>query len=138
MIGLDTNVLARYYIDDASDVEAQKQREAAKKLIESDQPLQICKTVLLEFEWVLRGYYGFTPKQIAAVIEHLAAQPHIDLEDRETIDRARSYLAVGLDFADALHLASYADCTSVASFDERKFARRAQRAGLAPKVVVLG
>jgi predicted nucleic-acid-binding protein len=26
MIGLDTNVLARYYIEDDSDVEAQKQR----------------------------------------------------------------------------------------------------------------
>jgi predicted nucleic-acid-binding protein len=35
MIGLDTNVLARYYIDDAADTEAQHQRLAARRLIES-------------------------------------------------------------------------------------------------------
>lgn len=136
MIGLDTNVLARYYVDDAGDTEAQKQREAARKLVESGQPLHVCKTVLLEFEWVLRGYYGFTQAEIAAVIDHLSQLPNLDLEDRATIARARSYAGVGLDFADALHLASYAGCTAVASFDDKKFARRAQRAGLVPRVVV--
>ena len=35
MIGLDTNILARYYVDDEQDSEAQKQHSAAKKLIES-------------------------------------------------------------------------------------------------------
>lgn len=30
MIGLATNVLARYYIDDAADAEAQRQRVAAR------------------------------------------------------------------------------------------------------------
>jgi predicted nucleic-acid-binding protein len=34
MIGLDTNVLARYYIDDEAHTEAQRQRLAARRLIE--------------------------------------------------------------------------------------------------------
>ena len=34
MIGLDTNVLARYYVQDEGDVEALKQREAARRLME--------------------------------------------------------------------------------------------------------
>ena len=38
MIGLDTNVLARYYVEDKADVEAQKQRIAARRLIESGKP----------------------------------------------------------------------------------------------------
>lgn len=33
MIGLDTHVLARYYIDDDADAEAQRQRVAARRLI---------------------------------------------------------------------------------------------------------
>ena len=35
MIGLDTNVLARYYIEDAADAQAQKQRLAARRLLVS-------------------------------------------------------------------------------------------------------
>ena len=53
MIGLDTNVLARYYIDDHTDAEAQRQRVAARRLIESGQPLMVCKSVILELEWVM-------------------------------------------------------------------------------------
>jgi hypothetical protein len=58
MIGLDTNVLARYYVDDKADAEADRQRMAARRLIESGQPLMVCKTVILELVWVMRGYYG--------------------------------------------------------------------------------
>ena len=39
MTGLNTNVLARYYIDDAADAEAQRQRAVAWRLVESDRPL---------------------------------------------------------------------------------------------------
>jgi transcription factor IIIB subunit 2 len=42
-----------------------------------------------------------------------------------------------LDFADALHHASYRQCTSVATFDARSFARRAQAAGWKPRVDLL-
>jgi hypothetical protein len=42
----------------------------------------------------------------------------------------------GLEFADALHLTSYRDCDRMASFDDRKFARRAKRMNLAPHVFV--
>jgi predicted nucleic-acid-binding protein len=51
MIGLDTNVLTRYYIADKADAEAARQHKAARRLIESGQPLMICKTVALELEW---------------------------------------------------------------------------------------
>jgi hypothetical protein len=38
--------------------------------------------------------------------------------------------------ADALHHASYRNCASMASFDDRRFARRAKKMGLAPAVIV--
>lgn len=136
MIGLDTNVLARYYVQDRSDVEADRQHAAARRLIESGRPLMVCKTVLLELEWVMRGYYRFTPTDIAAAMNHLLSLPHVDIEGRATIEQALAHASGGLDLADALHLASYGACASVASFDDKRFARRAKRLGLIPKVIV--
>jgi predicted nucleic-acid-binding protein len=54
MIGLDTNVLARYYIYDGTNAEAKHQRLVAQRLIDSGRPLAICKTVIIELEWVMR------------------------------------------------------------------------------------
>lgn len=136
MIGLDTNVLARYYVQDDGDAEVLKQHEAARRLIESGRPLMVCKTVLLELEWVMRGYYEFSAPEIAGVMKHLLALPQVTVEDRECIVQALSHCEAGLDLADALHHASYRACDSVTSFDDKKFARRARRMGLAPRVVV--
>lgn len=136
MIGIDTNVLARYYVADAGDAEAVHQHDLARQMMESGQPLMVCKTVLLEFEWLMRGYYSFQAADVIAVMEHLCALPNITIEDRETVVQALSGCAAGLDFADALHHASYRGCTSMASFDDRKFARRAKRLGLMPAVAV--
>jgi predicted nucleic-acid-binding protein len=136
VIGLDTNVLARYYVEDDSDAEATQQHEAARRLIESGKPLMVCKSVLLELEWVMQGYYGFSAAEIASAINHLLSMPQVVVEDREAVEQALAHAAGGLELADALHLASYRECVGVASFDDRKFARRAKRMGLMPKVVI--
>ena len=136
MIGLDTNILARYYIDDDEDSEAQKQQLAAKRLFESGQELKVSQTVLLEFEWVLRGYYRFAVDEIISVFRHLLEQPHIQVGARNEVELAITGLQDGLDFADALHHANYQDCEAMASFDDRKFARRVKRLGLAPRVII--
>jgi predicted nucleic-acid-binding protein len=135
VIGLDTNVLARYYIEDAGDLESRRQREAARRLIEGGAPLMVAKTVLLELEWVMRGYYGFDREQIQAAFGHLLSLPQLQVEDRELLGRAVSHYRDGVDFADALHHATYAACASVASFDET-FARKSKRLGLVPSVAV--
>ena len=136
MIGLDTNVLARYYVEDKKDVEAERQRLAARRLIESGRPLMVCKTVILELEWVLRGYYGFVQGEVVSVLRHLLALAHVTIEDRSTVEHALSHCDAGIDLADALHHASYRACASMASFDDRKFARRAKKLGLAPAVIL--
>ncbi len=137
MIGLDTHVLARYYIEDRADAEAARQRPAARRLLESGQALMVSKTVILELEWVMRGYYGFTADEVVTVLRHLLAQPQITVEDRAAVERAVANGEAGLDFADALHHSSYATCASVATFDDRKFARRAKAMGLAPTVTAV-
>jgi predicted nucleic-acid-binding protein len=138
MIGLDTNILARYYIEDSTDTQAARQRVAARQIIESGHPLMVCKTVILELEWVMRGYYGFSNEQALSVLQHLINLPHINIEDRATVERALSHAEAGIDLADALHHASYRGCESVASFDDKKLARRARKMGLTPPIIVPG
>ncbi len=137
MIGLDTNVLARYYLGGHdADAATARQQQAARRLIDGDQPLLVCKTVLLELEWVMRGAYASTTAQFAGVLEHLLSSPQVTVEDRLSVEAALAGHRGGLDFADALHHASYRTCETMASFDDRKFARRAGKLRLVPAVTV--
>lgn len=136
MIALDTNVLARYYVA-STDAPSQKQSAAARKLLESGMSLFVSKTVVLELEWVLRGYYKSPPKDVLAVLTHLLAMPNLEVEDRVAVELAAAALDDGFDFADALHHASARHCTSLATFDDKKFARRASAKGWKPPVKLL-
>ena len=53
MRALDTNVLARFFVDDADDEQAVLQRPAAMAALAERSFVSM--TVLLELEWVLRG-----------------------------------------------------------------------------------
>ncbi|MBK1705880.1 type II toxin-antitoxin system VapC family toxin [Halochromatium glycolicum] len=97
MIGLDTNVLARYYVQDESDAEATRQHEMARRLIESGEPLMVAKTVLLELEWVMRGYYGFSTEEVVAALRHLMSLPQVVIEQREAVEPAIANCLSGLD-----------------------------------------
>lgn len=136
MLGLDTNILVRYYVSDATDASTARQREQARILIDSGEPLAVCRTVVLELEWVLRGYYQLPRAKVLAALRHLLSHAHIIFDDRRLLQQAVENFAVGLDFADALHHASYAACTRVVSFDDRGFARRSGKLNLSPPVVL--
>jgi predicted nucleic-acid-binding protein len=84
----------------------------------------------------MRGYYHFSASEIVAVFKHLLSLETVSLEDRASILQAVANFESGLDFADALHHASYINCDNVASFDNKKFAGRATRLGLNPDVIV--
>jgi predicted nucleic-acid-binding protein len=90
--------------------------------------------VVLELEWVLRGYYKSPPEDVLTVLTHLLAMPNLDMEDRVAVELAAAALGDGFDFADALHHASSRHCTSLATFDDKKFARRASAKGWKPPV----
>lgn len=97
----------------------------------------VSKSVILEFEWFMRGYYRFSQSDVATVFQHLLELEHVYVEDRETVERALSTCEAGIDFADGLHHASYRECEAVATFDDKRFARRARRLNMAPVVQVL-
>ena len=94
MIGLDTNVLARYYVS-STDAASQQQGLLAHKLIESGKRLYLSKSVVLELEWVLRGYYKSTVADVLAVLRHLQALPNLEIEDRLGVEQAIDALADG-------------------------------------------
>jgi predicted nucleic-acid-binding protein len=137
MLALDTNVLARYYVrEEGASRATLAQSDAARRIIEGGGALFVAKTVLLELEWVLRGVYRLPRKDILRAIEHLLAQPAVEVEDRAGVEGALANLRAGFDFADALHHASSRSCAAFLTFDARRFARKARRIALTPPVQV--
>ena len=135
MRALDTNVLARFLVDDADDAQAAKQRPAAVSAL--SQRAFVSVTVLLELEWVLRGFYLLPRRDIVRAIRALAGIEHLVLEDRDAVLSALEGVDGGLDFADALHIARSARATTFATFDKR-LAKRAKSLDLALTVELLG
>ena len=136
MIALDTNILARFYVDDPADPEAAKQRPVAHRLLTESPQVFVPLTAILELEWVLRAFYGFAAEDFVRVVKHLLGLSNVSVEEWSRISDALAWHAQGLDFADALHLLASSHCTEFISFDGRRFARRAKRLGLTPTVVV--
>ena len=93
-------------------------------------------TVLLELEWVMRGFYELPTKDISSVLRGLASIEHVTLEDRDAVLVAVDAFDKGLDFADALHLARSRRASGFATFDQR-LAKRAKGLSLAPPVELL-
>lgn len=135
MKALDTNVLARFFVDDPDDPEAARQRPAAISALSERAYVPI--TVLMEFEWVLRGFYEFPRAEIGAIFRALTGIEHVGIEDRGAALTALEAYAKGMDFADALHVARSGRATGFLTFD-RRLAKGARKAGLGVEVEVLG
>ncbi len=134
MRALDTNVLARFFVDDADDAQASKQRPAAIAALSERSFVSV--TVLLELEWVMRGFYELPTSDVSRVLRALTTIEHIRLEDRDSVLVAVDAFDKGLDFADALHMARSSRASGFATFDQR-LAKRAKRLALSPPVELL-
>jgi predicted nucleic-acid-binding protein len=134
MIAVDTNVLARFYCEDASDPEARRQRPIARRVVVESPALFVPLTVILELEWVMRGFYELDPESFCRAGEHLLGMSHVTVERWEAVKDAIDLHRRGLDFADALHWACSASCERFVTFDDRKLVRRARRFGLKPGI----
>ncbi len=112
MIAIDTNILVRLVVRD-DDVQAGR----AAALFEHNE-VYVCKTVLLEAEWVLRFSYELDRPVILDVLKKVAGLPQVTVEDSPAVAEALDIFEAGMDFADALHLASSRDAMQFATFDE--------------------
>ncbi len=117
MVGLDTNVIVRYAMDDD-----EKQSALATGLFERltpQQPGYIALTALAEVHWVLRSSYRIARNDAAVFIRSLADAEEIVLERADLVRRALIAVARGSDFADALIAESAREvgCRTTMTFD---------------------
>lgn len=120
MIGLDTNVLVRFLVQDDP-----VQFEQAVKLIRREargNGVLISLIVLLETEWVLRSRYGLSKPDILAAFTALLESAEAYFEDEASVEEAL-YLwkDAPAEFADCLIAARHRalGCRATASFDAK-------------------
>lgn len=114
MLAVDTNVVVRLLTGDEP-----AQAARARALFEREAIL-LAKTVILESEWVLRRLYRFGADRIADAFAALIALPDVTCEDSAAVADAIRWMRGGrggIDFADALHLASARPAGRFATFD---------------------
>ena len=118
MIGLDTNVLVRYVMQDDP-----RQSPRATRLIESlsaDEPGFVPVVALVELVWVLSGSYTLDRAQVATVLDTLLRSKELVVDRADLVTQALQRFSAGsADFADALieRIANAAGCTATMSFD---------------------
>jgi predicted nucleic-acid-binding protein len=118
MIGLDTNVLVRYVMQDDP-----KQSQKASRLIESltpEAPAFVPLVSLVELVWVLISCYDLTRAQIGQALDGLLRAKEIVLDRAEQVSQAlRTFGDSSADFADCLieRTAVAAGCEKTMTFD---------------------
>lgn len=118
MIGLDTNVLVRYIMQDDT-----KQSVKASKLIDAltpEAPGFLPLVAVVELSWVLSSSYGLKREQVAQAFDALLQTKEIVIECADQVRRAlRTYAVTNADFADCLieRAASSAGCERTMTFD---------------------
>src|SRR6202050_455714 len=121
MVGLDTNVILRYLLQDDP-----KQTHLANHIVDevlSDQnPGLVSLVTVLEIVWVLRSLLKQTPTEIATHLEHLLAADSLEVQNGQQVFEAAFALKRGTgEFEDALigALTAWAGCDKTLTFDRR-------------------
>ena len=118
MIGLDTNVLVRYIMQDDP-----KQAAKATKLIESlsvEAPGFVPTIALVELGWVLSSSYGLTRAQLGQAFESLLRTKEFVIDRADQLLKAlRVFNASSADLADCLieRAAAGVGCDRTMTFD---------------------
>lgn len=118
MIGLDTNVLVRYIMQDDP-----KQSAKANQLMESldaQHPGFVTLVSVIELYWVLTTCYDLTGQQVRQALEALLRAKQIIVDRADQVLRAlRAFDDGKADFADCLieRTAAAAGCTQTMTFD---------------------
>lgn len=128
MIALDTNILARYLLDD----EPAQARAARRLLADAKAEYWIPVTVVLELAWVLRK--ADAPRSV--VIERLRdllSLRNVRVQNADLVFQALRWAVQGMDLADALHLVLSGKAERFATFDEALI-KQARKLGVRPPV----
>ena len=119
MIGLDSNILVRYFTQD-DPLQAAIATEVIEQRLSEGEPAFISVVTMAETAWVLDRHYHFSRAQIATAIESALSTAALLVEDEAEVFTALIALRDGHgEFGDALigALCAKAGCSRVLSFD---------------------
>lgn len=119
MIGLDTNVLVRFLVEDDL-AQTERAQSILRRAVEADDPCYVADIVLCELVWVLERSYKIKRAEIGACLSRLIRAQHLAFSSVERLSRTlESYTSGRGDFADYLirETAKEAECEAVATFD---------------------
>ncbi len=121
MIGIDTNVLVRYLVQDDP-----AQAKAATRLIEGtctkETPGFLNHLVLCETMWVLEGCYKQSKAILLNTIEQILRVAQLSVDEPQVVWQAlEDYRSNQADFADYLlgRINRNRDCTTTMTFDRQ-------------------
>jgi predicted nucleic-acid-binding protein len=118
MIGLDTNVLVRYIMQD--DVKQSPKATALIESLDSEQPGFITLVSVVELYWVLTSCYGLNGQQVKQALEALLRTKQIIVDRADQVLRALRVFDEGkADLADCLieRTAASEGCKQTMTFD---------------------
>ena len=102
MIGLDTNILVRYILND-DPVWSQSAQNFIDNACTIDNPGYINFVVLAELMWLLSNQPSWGRVELATVVDQLLRADNLEIEDPELLEIALSKFRSGkADFADYL------------------------------------
>jgi predicted nucleic-acid-binding protein len=120
MIGLDTNVLVRYIVQDDA-VQSPRATRFIEKECSAAHPGYVGLVTLAELVWVSESCYDATRVEIAGLLRRILGTKQLRVQEAETVWKALRLFETGkADFADFLveNIARGAGCTSTVTFDK--------------------
>jgi predicted nucleic-acid-binding protein len=125
MIGLDTNVLLRYLVQD-DPVQSLRATEIIERRLTEQNPGFVSLVSILEIVWVLGGLYKRTHSEVAQHIEMILAADTLEVQNEQEIYQVVVALRNGAGtFEDALigGIGVWRGCSATLTFD-RNAAKR--------------
>jgi predicted nucleic-acid-binding protein len=126
MIGLDTNVLLRLFVEHASE-QALHARRLMSEVDGRGEKVFVSPLVLAEFCWALRGPYKVGKADVLAALDEITDSALFEIGDRETVEAAIETWRTGkADLADYLiaAIARSAGAATTYTFDQDAAATR--------------
>lgn len=121
MIGLDTNILVRYLVQD-DPIQSRMATEVIERRITRENLGFVSIVAIAETVWVLDRSYGFADHEIAAAVERVLQVDALVVEREREVFTAMTALKEGRgSFADALiaALGARAGCAATLTFDRK-------------------
>lgn len=125
---VDTNILVRTFVDEGTE-----ECRLAIQTMASGRVF-VPATVILEAVWVMESIYEASRSRVSGLLASLLGMENVEVDRFNAVAEALEAYSSGFDFADALHLATSAECDVFLTLD-KPFLRRARRHNLRMPVI---